>query len=150
MSADDGIRLKQLPDGKWVGYHYMSSVEENEAHMLHQILTERGRYPRYQNLDDAHQAYRDAAAETEYGFDIVWYHPEVVPSEEDTVHEKSFGQELTSLINRFSRENASGTPDFILARFLERQLWIFEETIQQRASWRNESTELPALQRQQQ
>lgn len=54
--------------------------------------------------------------------------------------------ELASLLNRYSQENSSGTPDFILANFLLNVLYHYEETIQHRAKWRGESVELPALQ----
>jgi hypothetical protein len=46
-----------------------------------------------------------------------------------------FEKELQSLINRFSRENASNTPDWILAQYLEAILLSFEIAIQQRESW---------------
>lgn len=59
----------------------------------------------------------------------------------------SFERELKSLLNRYSAENASGTPDYILAHYLTQTLALFNETQQQRAKWRGESVELPALQR---
>jgi hypothetical protein len=43
--------------------------------------------------------------------------------------------ELTSLINRYSRENASNTPDFLLAGFLIDCLANFEETVRARDRW---------------
>ena len=53
--------------------------------------------------------------------------------------------ELTSLLNRYSAENVSGTPDFILAEFLLDSIKIFNAAVVNRANWRGESTELPAL-----
>jgi hypothetical protein len=41
-------------------------------------------------------------------------------------------QELAELLNRHSRENASNTPDFILAQFLLGCLGAFEQATQQR------------------
>jgi len=47
----------------------------------------------------------------------------------------SFKNELQSLINRFSKENASNTPDFILAVYLENCLDAFNMACQQRETW---------------
>lgn len=55
--------------------------------------------------------------------------------------------ELSHLLNRHSAENESGTPDYILAEYLVNCLRAFESTVQRRAIWRGEHTELPALQR---
>lgn len=59
--------------------------------------------------------------------------------------EPPFEQELQSLINRYSAENVSGTPDFILAEFMLNVLKEFNATVVKRADWRGESTELPGL-----
>jgi hypothetical protein len=58
----------------------------------------------------------------------------------------SFREELTHLLNRHSKENGSGTPDFILADFLIKYLENFDALMSSRAQWRGESVELPALQ----
>lgn len=47
----------------------------------------------------------------------------------------SFEQELTNLINRYSRENDSNTPDFILAQYIEGCLAAFATAVQQRETW---------------
>ena len=39
------------------------------------------------------------------------------------------------LLNRASRENASNTPDFILAQYLMGCLESFETAVQQRETW---------------
>lgn len=59
--------------------------------------------------------------------------PKVEPTPEPT-----FESELTSLINRYSKEAGSGTPDYILAAFLIYQIEMFDRIVQQRASWRGE------------
>ncbi len=46
-----------------------------------------------------------------------------------------FEKALASLINRYSRENASNTPDWILAQYIESCLLAFETTTQQRETW---------------
>ena len=46
-----------------------------------------------------------------------------------------FEQELKALINRHSRENASNTPDHILALFMLASLEAFEQAVQQREQW---------------
>lgn len=43
-----------------------------------------------------------------------------------------FNMELTALINKYSMENVSNTPDFILADYLESCLRNFGNTIQKR------------------
>jgi len=47
----------------------------------------------------------------------------------------TFESELTQLLNRYSKENDSNTPDFILAEFLIGQLKVFNETLQKREKW---------------
>lgn len=66
--------------------------------------------------------------------------PAVIIEEESNL-EKGLGH----LLNKHSAENESGTPDFILAMFLKAQLDLFNQTIKNRAVWRGESVELPAL-----
>lgn len=53
--------------------------------------------------------------------------------------------EISTALNRASAENASGTPDFILADYLLDCLTAFDKVIERRATWRGESVELPAL-----
>lgn len=47
----------------------------------------------------------------------------------------SFIEELTNLLNRHSQENASNTPDFILAQFLGDVLKAWNVGVQQREAW---------------
>lgn len=53
-----------------------------------------------------------------------------------------FEKELEQLINYHSLENASNTPDFILARYLRLQLDIFDRTIRRRDHWYGRNEEL--------
>lgn len=46
--------------------------------------------------------------------------------------------ELSSLLNRHSAENPSGTPDFILSAYLVGCLDIYNKTVARRAYWRGE------------
>lgn len=55
--------------------------------------------------------------------------------------EKPFEAELSSLLNRYSAENVSGTPDFVLAQYLVGVLKIYNEAVSRRAEWRGELTE---------
>lgn len=66
-----------------------------------------------------------------------------IPEEEEPDLEK----DLAALLNSYSEENPSGTPDFILAEYLLGCLRVYNATIKSRARWRGESTELPALAR---
>ena len=47
----------------------------------------------------------------------------------------TFEKELEQVINRHSVENASNTPDFILAQYLSACLAAFATAIQQRETW---------------
>ncbi len=46
-----------------------------------------------------------------------------------------FAKGLEKLINAYSMENASNTPDFILAGYLNSCLLAFETAVQQRETW---------------
>ena len=48
---------------------------------------------------------------------------------------EEFLNELTQLINKYSMENASNTPDFILAKYIQDNLQSLAGLIQQRESW---------------
>jgi len=47
----------------------------------------------------------------------------------------SFYSELSSLLNRYSKENGSNTPDFILARYLQDCLAAFDNAALARVNW---------------
>lgn len=47
----------------------------------------------------------------------------------------TFVEDLTALLNHHSRENASNTPDYILAQYLEACLATFATAVQQRETW---------------
>jgi len=49
--------------------------------------------------------------------------------------EPCFKEELTSLINKHSKENGSDTPDWVLANYLCGCLEVFEETVKIRSNW---------------
>ena len=49
--------------------------------------------------------------------------------------EKSFDTLLTELINRFSKESGSNTPDFILAKYLTETLAAFDKATTTREGW---------------
>ena len=46
-----------------------------------------------------------------------------------------FEKELEHLINKHSQENASNTPDFILAQYLIGCLAAWNQAVQQRETW---------------
>lgn len=47
----------------------------------------------------------------------------------------SFSRELEQLINKYSRENGSDTPDFILAEYLMGCLLAFDQALDSRERW---------------
>lgn len=49
--------------------------------------------------------------------------------------DEEFVKELISLINRFSMENGSNTPDFLLADFLFGCLDTYNKTVAKREKW---------------
>ena len=48
---------------------------------------------------------------------------------------EDFEKELTMLINKYSIESGSDTPDFMLAKFLIKCLHAYEVTISNRDDW---------------
>jgi hypothetical protein len=46
-----------------------------------------------------------------------------------------FKKELESLINKYSKENDSNTPDFILAQYMSDSLGAFDKAVRSRESW---------------
>ena len=48
---------------------------------------------------------------------------------------ETFREDLRCLINRYSLENASNTPDFILGEYMQNCLNAFEIAVQQRETW---------------
>jgi len=54
-----------------------------------------------------------------------------------------FRKELKNLINKYSKENGSDTPDFMLADYLCNCLNNFDDIVQRRENWygRNKPTE---------
>lgn len=58
--------------------------------------------------------------------------------------ESAFQEDLRALINRYSKENESNTPDFVLAEFLLQVLEAFNRATNTRTTWfRPEGCEKP-------
>jgi hypothetical protein len=57
------------------------------------------------------------------------------PSDAQPQEPPSLVDELQSALNRHSAENGSNTPDFILARYLERCLLAFDDASVARETW---------------
>ena len=51
----------------------------------------------------------------------------------------TFEDELERLINKYSKEDGSDTPDFILANFLDRCLEAFNICVSRRTDWYQEN-----------
>lgn len=63
---------------------------------------------------------------------------EAYPQDGDKVAANNIGtfkSELQKILNIFSMENGSNTPDFILAEFIQRSLEGFNETVKAREKW---------------
>jgi hypothetical protein len=56
-----------------------------------------------------------------------------------------FEQDLEHLLNRYSLEGSSDTPDFILARYLRRCLENYNEALQEREKWYGRPIKRPPL-----
>jgi hypothetical protein len=81
--------------------------------------------PMDEDADDTLEENAPPTVETDDEFDAV-------------LKESTLREELSSLLNRLSRENESGTADFVLAHFLIGSLETFEESIKMRAGARSE------------
>lgn len=46
-----------------------------------------------------------------------------------------FERELTTLLNRYSKENGSNTPDFVLAQYIGNCLIAFNSAVNLRDNW---------------
>jgi hypothetical protein len=58
-----------------------------------------------------------------------------LPTEQQEPIQPSFRSDLEDLINKWSMENRSNTPDFILAEYLMSCLRSFEHATKARALW---------------
>lgn len=54
---------------------------------------------------------------------------------EALIQKTEFQRDLQKLINRYSQENYSGTPDFILAQFIQNSLNAFNLAVNEREKW---------------
>ena len=50
-------------------------------------------------------------------------------------NEPAFRKELETLINYYSMENGSNTPDFLLAEYLVMQLHLWDQFVTRREQW---------------
>jgi hypothetical protein len=57
-----------------------------------------------------------------------------------TQPKQDFVKELEKLINRYSEEKLSNTPDFILAQYLSNALMAFNAAVQAREKWYGRKT----------
>jgi len=60
---------------------------------------------------------------------------EIVSRQGGDAHELGFLKQLEHLINRYSVENVSDTPDFILASYVNDCLSNFANTVRERDKW---------------
>jgi hypothetical protein len=59
----------------------------------------------------------------------------IIFSKEEKSMDENFESELQRLINRYSKENDSNTPDFILMQYLTACLAAWNTATQQRETW---------------
>lgn len=64
-------------------------------------------------------------------------------------NQEKFETEVGDLINRYSLENGSDTPDFILARYLRDCLVAFDAATKRRATWYRPDKPIPPQARRQ-
>ncbi len=57
----------------------------------------------------------------------------------------NFENELAHLLNKYSKEGGSSTPDFILARYLCQCLASFDMVMRERRSWYSDKSPHPTL-----
>ena len=72
--------------------------------------------------------------------------PSAVSREEAQAQsDAGFRADLETLVNRYSRENGSDTPDFILADYLLAALKAFDHTVRNREAWYGRRTGVAVL-----
>lgn len=69
--------------------------------------------------------------------------PDAPEIKSEQPRESAFQKELENLINRYSQENGSDTPDFILAEYLTGCLATFNRTVIRREEWYGRKKEFP-------
>ena len=52
-----------------------------------------------------------------------------------TQHQQTFESQLRALLNTWSKENSSNTPDFVLCQFMARSLEAFDGAVNARDRW---------------
>jgi hypothetical protein len=57
------------------------------------------------------------------------------PAEATAANEEKFRKELEELINKYSMENGSDTPDFLLANYLTQSLNTYNNIVVDRENW---------------
>ena len=57
----------------------------------------------------------------------------------------TFREELEALLNKYSLESGSNTPDFILARYLESCIRVLDRATNQRERWYGREKEVSDL-----
>lgn len=135
MSTDNLIYVQQNSKGRWVAQHWFAS---NDGKPDPEVVPYGDTYP---SMAMAIEMNHDRARETEYGFEID--ESAYAAVREERKKNESFQEELRALLNRYSKENESGTPDYILAEFLIQQLNLWNNTVIARAMWRGEKVSLP-------
>ena len=66
---------------------------------------------------------------------------------ENKIAKMTFEEALTNLINKYSEENGSNTPDFILAKYMYECLENFNTAVSAREKWysRDAKTDIDSL-----
>lgn len=76
------------------------------------------------NLGEAFQAWKASKEKSELS-----------SQEKEAIRASSFEKDLEHLLNMHGMENASNTPDFILARYMLGCYRLFNATVNSRADW---------------
>lgn len=131
MSADDGIAVRKLSNGKWAARHFFLSDVA--------IPSFKDVPDQYDSREEVIAAYKQRANESEYGFyffDVDDVEPKPIIAGYTTAdpNELPFRDKLQHLINYCSLESSSNTPDFILAEYLEGCLAVFDKAVSRRDS----------------
>lgn len=139
MSADNMIYIQQNKKGRWVAQHWFAS---NDGKPDPEVVPYGDTYP---SMQAAVEFNHDRARETEYGFHID--ESAYAGIQAERVKNEDFQKELQQLLSKYSKENESGTADFLLAEYLTQQLLLWNNTIIGRAVWRGELVEIFSDQR---
>lgn len=126
-SHEDHAHYEVGPGGKLVGRPDTAMTEEQERSFDARRRRMEDELERLRGVAEAHAAMPPAAEARRRKLALTGLAPARTLTE--------FSRDLSNLLNRYARESASDTPDFLLANYMLRALEAAEELILAREGW---------------